>query len=118
MAWLPFEDEIALESEKLVLKYNPAWSGAGETRHPICIPECAKDNFDTVYSEVFDFDIPFTKESWNGRIKTCRGIEASLSEETVEEWEREHKILLDEIAPNKFSILHYASIAVLKVKNK
>ena len=29
MAWLPFEDNIAGESEKLVLKYSPNWSGAG-----------------------------------------------------------------------------------------
>lgn len=28
MAWLPFEDRIAGASEKLVLKYNPMWSGA------------------------------------------------------------------------------------------
>lgn len=38
MAWLPFEDEIAVASEKLVLKYSPKWSGAGETVHPIFIP--------------------------------------------------------------------------------
>ena len=29
MAWLPYEDEIAAESEKLVLEYNPEWSGCG-----------------------------------------------------------------------------------------
>ena len=40
MAWLPYEDNIAGESEKLVLKYSPDWCGAGETRHPIHIPEC------------------------------------------------------------------------------
>lgn len=39
--WLPFEDRIAGESERLVLKYNPKWSGAGETIHPIGIPDCS-----------------------------------------------------------------------------
>lgn len=34
MAWLPYEDRIAAASEELVLKYNPNWSGAGETMHP------------------------------------------------------------------------------------
>lgn len=29
MEWLPFEDEIAGASERLVLKYSPHWSGAG-----------------------------------------------------------------------------------------
>ena len=40
MAWLPYEDDIAGESEKLVLKYSPNWSGAGETIHPIHVPPC------------------------------------------------------------------------------
>jgi hypothetical protein len=33
MAWLPFESEIAMNSEKLVLKYNPNWSGGGLKRY-------------------------------------------------------------------------------------
>lgn len=37
MAWLSFEDKIAGESEKLVLKYSPNWSGAGETMRPIIL---------------------------------------------------------------------------------
>jgi ubiquinone/menaquinone biosynthesis C-methylase UbiE len=45
MAWLPLEDKIAYESEKLVLKYNPHWSGAGATRRPIDIPACYSEYF-------------------------------------------------------------------------
>ena len=41
MAWLPYEDEIAGASEELVLGYSPKWSGAGERRHPIWIPDIA-----------------------------------------------------------------------------
>ena len=44
MAWLPFEDEIAGASERLVLKYNPSWSGAGEPMPPIEIPACHTEN--------------------------------------------------------------------------
>lgn len=51
MAWLPFEDEIAVASEKLVLKYSPKWSGAGETVHPIFIPDCYLRDFELVYLE-------------------------------------------------------------------
>ena len=46
MAWLPYEDRIAGASEELVLKYSPKWSGAGETRHPIWIPDVAYEYFD------------------------------------------------------------------------
>ena len=114
MAWLPFEDKIAGESEKLVLKYNPDWSGAGETVHPIWIPDCYKEKFELVYHEEFLLHVPFTRESWNGRLKACRGIGASLSETEIANWEEEHKKLLVQIAPEKFDILHYGAIAELK----
>ena len=114
MAWLPFEDKIAGASEKLVLKYNPSWSGAGETKHQIDIPDCYKENFELVYHEEFNLRIPFTSESWNGRMRACRGIGASLTEKEISMWEQEHRMLLEQITPNTFDILHYAAIAELK----
>ena len=114
MAWLPFEDKIAGASEKLVLKYNPNWSGAGETKHQIDIPDCYKEKFELVYHEEFTLKIPFIRESWNGRMKACRGIGASLTEKEISMWEQEHMTLLEQIAPNEFDILHYAAIAELK----
>lgn len=114
MAWLPYEDRIAAASEELVLKYNPNWSGAGETMHPICIPDCYKEKFKLVYHEEYPLKVPFTRESWNGRIKACRGIGASLTEKEITMWEQEHKKLLEETAPDKFEILHYGAIAELK----
>lgn len=114
MAWLPFEDKIARASENLVLKYNPNWSGAGETIHPIDIPDCYKENFEFIHHEEFTLRIPFTHESWNGRMKACRGIGASLTEKEISMWEQEHRTLLEHIAPNEFDILHYGAIAELK----
>lgn len=116
MAWLPFEDQIAGASEKLVLKYNPDWSGAGETLHPIEIPDCYNENFELVYREEFPLEVPFTRDSWNGRMKACRGIGASLTEEDIFLWEEEHKKLLAQIAPDEFTILHYGAIAELRKK--
>lgn len=114
MAWLPFEDKIAEASETLVLKYSPEWSGAGERMHPILIPECYFEKFELVYHEEYPLEVPFTRESWNGRMKACRGIGASLAEEEIAAWEQEHKKLLTEIAPDEFNILHYGAIAELK----
>ena len=116
MAWLLFEDKIAGESEKLVLKYSPNWSGAFETMHPIEIPKCYEDKFELVYHEEYKLNVRFTRESWNGRMKACRGVGASLTPEEIEKWEKEHIKLLEEIAPEQFDILHYAAIAELKKK--
>lgn len=116
MAWLPFEDEIAGASEKLVLKYSPSWSGKGERVHPIFIPDCYQEKFELVYHEEYPLKVHFTRESWNGRMKACRGIGASLGEEEIRMWEREHVELLKRIAPVEFDILHYGAIAELKVR--
>ena len=116
MAWLPFEDRIAGESEKLVLKYSPEWSGARETMHPIFIPECYKEKFDLIYHDEYKLNVKFTRESWNGRMKACRGVGASLTSEEIQSWEKEHLELLEKIAPEEFEILHYAAIAELKKK--
>lgn len=114
MAWLPYEDEIAGASEALALKYNPVWSGAGETVHPIAVPEIYGRDFALTYHEEYYLRIPFTRESWHGRMKTCRGIGASLAEEEILSWEQEHIRLLEEIAPAEFSVLHYGAIAELR----
>lgn len=34
MAWLPGEDPVAGQSEALILRHNPAWTGCGETGAP------------------------------------------------------------------------------------
>lgn len=116
MAWLPYEDKIADASEKLILKYNPNWSGCGETVHPIYIPDCYNEKFSLVYHEEYPIKVPFTRESWHGRIKACRGIGASLTESEIALWEKEHIKMLAEIAPAEFEIQHYGAIAELKKK--
>lgn len=114
MAWLPFEDKVAGKSEELVLKYNPLWSGGGETKRPIQIPDAAYEYFELEDHEEYDLEVFFTRESWHGRMRACRGIGASLSEDALSNWDIEHRKLLDEIAPESFNVKHYAALAVLR----
>ena len=114
MAWLPYEDRIAGASEKLVLEFNPGWSGCGETVHPIGIPEVYNEKFGLVYHEEYPLKVHFTRRGWNGRMKACRGVGASLSAEDTALWEKKHIQLLESIAPEEFDILHYGAIAELK----
>lgn len=113
MAWLPFKDSIAGASEELILKYSPDWTGAGETKKPIWIPDVVYDYFQMENHEEYDVAVPFTRDSWHGRMRACRGVEASLSEAELAEWDREHRELLERIAPDEFEVLHYAALAVL-----
>lgn len=115
MAWLPAEDEIARKSEELVLKYNPEWTGHSEVVHSVHIPECyLNEGFVPVHSEEYRIGVRFTRESWHGRIKACRGIGASLSPQEIALWEREHIAMLEECAPAEFDVAHYVAVARLQ----
>ena len=116
MAWLPQEDKIAGASEDLVLKFNPEWSGCGESRHTNVIPDQYLHLFDIIKEDVYDLFVPFTRETWNGRMRACRGIGASLPQERVQEFSSEHLELLNKIAPPKFEVMHYVAMTILQVK--
>lgn len=110
MAWLPEEDHIVGESERLVLKYNPSWTGAGFSRTEQPTPEWVEPLFKVEHALAFDTSLRFTRESWHGRIKACRGIGASsLSESAIQAFEQEHLKLLQTF-PETFEILHYVTI--------
>ena len=116
MAWLPDEDIIAGKSEELILKYNPVWTGAGESRHPIWIPDIAYEYFEAEEHEEYDLTVPFTRETWHGRIRASRGVGASLAPDELAAWDAEHRKMLAENAPEKFEVLHYAALSVLRKK--
>ena len=116
MSWLPAESEIAAKSEELVLKYNPEWNGAGHKRYTVTEPEWSREYFDLENAIGFDLPVTFTRETWNGRIKTCRGIGASkLNAEQIAAWEKEHLAYLQTV-PEVFDIPHYATILNLRKK--
>lgn len=116
MAWLPFEDAVAGKSEALILKYNPDWTGGGERRRAISIPEAYAPFFMLESEETFTLPVAFTRESWHGRIKTCRGVEASLGGDELAAFDTEHRQMLEKEAPPEFSVLHYAAMTVLTKK--
>jgi hypothetical protein len=82
------------------------------------MPELTKEFFTVEHEILYDIDISFTRESWNGRIKACRGIGASsLSEEEVLEFEKEHMEALNGLA-EEFTIPHYVTLLDLKKKKR
>lgn len=110
MAWLPDEDQIAGASEKLVLNYNPAWTGAGYRRCNFLVPDWSSDLFALEQAIGYDLHIPFTRDSWHGRMFACRGIGASsLSAGEVASFEKEHRKMLQGF-PNQFEILHHVTL--------
>jgi len=114
MAWLPGESEIANGSEKLVLKHNPAWTGGGMKRCAPKMPESAGEWFDVENAEAFDLPVAFTRESWHGRMKACRGIGASsLAPDEIAAFEKEHFAFMAR-QPERFKIPHFATLFNLR----
>lgn len=115
MAWLPEENEIAKTSEEMVLKYNPSWTGGHMTRYSLETPPWCKDLFEPVHMLAYDLPVNFTRDSWHGRMKACRGIGASsLSQAEIAAWEKEHMEYMQTV-PEVFDILHYVTIIDVKI---
>ena len=55
--------------------------------------------FDITLQKEFDVNVPFTRESWHGRMRACRGVGASMSPENIRKWNTEHMNMLEENAP-------------------
>lgn len=108
MNWLPYEDKVAEKAEKLVLKYNPDWKGCGFRRNIYSLPSWVNDDFKLNTYHSFLLSVPFTRESWRGRIRSCRGIGASLSKEEVERFDSEHDQILKQLVPEAFYVEHEA----------
>ncbi len=94
------EDPIASESTKLVRRLNPHWGAASAS-----VRDLTTHYFDDPQMDSFFVDIPFTREKWHGRMKTCRGVLASMDEKTFAEFEREHRLMLEDL-PEEFVVRH------------
>ena len=79
-------------------------------------PEEYLEFFHLVTQEEIRVDIPFTRESWHGRMRACRGVGASMTPEEIAAWDQEHFAMLMDCANESFDVKHYISIAVLEKK--
>jgi SAM-dependent methyltransferase len=114
LCWLPRQDRIARATEELVLRYNPRWTGADWAGEVPLMPTWAEGHFRLRGTFVFDEAMPFTRESWRGRIRACRGVGATLADDEVAQFDREHDALLRAITTDPFSILHRIDAHVLR----
>lgn len=112
LLWLPGRDMIAQASEQLVLKYNPDWKGAGCTGTMPTVFPWATGSLDLQGYHVMGLPLPFTRESWRGRFRACRGVGASLDPEMVAKFDAEHDALLREIAGDAFDVWHQMTVHI------
>jgi len=107
ISWLPRQDAVAKRTEELVLKHNPDWTAGNLSGEIPPVMLWFQDHFSVAAFFVYQEPIPFTRESWRGRIRACRGIGATLTPEQVEAFDREHASLLACTVPENFTVLHW-----------
>jgi ubiquinone/menaquinone biosynthesis C-methylase UbiE len=111
--WLPRKNKIARETERLILKYNPDWTGAGYKGDIRPVLKSVRDDFDLRTFHVVNELIEFTRESWRGRIRACRAIGAALPPADLARFDDDHEKLLERTAPERFTILHQIAVHIL-----
>ena len=98
--WLGTRDPIAAATEDLILEYSPGWTAyrwAGE------LP--ARPDMKIATTIAYEEPVPFTRDSWVGRVRTCRAIGPSLSPSEVAAFDEDHRRLLEK-CPERFDVLH------------
>ncbi len=88
--------------------------GGHMEKYQLSKPSWCGNLFEPANMLTYDLPVTFTRESWHGRMKACRGIGASsLSIEEIAAWEKEHMEYMQTV-PEKFDILHYITILDLR----
>ena len=114
-SWLPQADTVARASEALVLKFNPAWRGAGWSGAVPAVPLWSVGQAAVRAMFWFDEAVPFTHESWRGRMRACRGVAATLTAAQTAAFDAEHAAVLNQIAPPRFQVLHRVDAHLLQL---
>lgn len=95
------EEQITRDSNSLVKRINGSWSGASAS-----IKDLTTHYFDEPHMETLVVELPFTRETWHGRMMASRGVVASMDEKMIEQFDREHREMLEQKYPESFTIKH------------
>ena len=106
LSWLPRLDDVARRTEELVLRHNPDWTAADWSGEVPEVPSWTAGQLRIVDRFCYDEPMPFTRETWRGRIRACRGVGANLSVDAVAAFDRDHLELLERTVPETFTVQH------------
>ena len=116
LIWNASGDPIACQTEQLIARHNSAAGKLGRGEDTETVPAWSLARFRLKTFHEYKVAVPFTRESWRGRIRACKWIGAALSAEATERFDREHRELLERIAPAQFNICHRVRIQIFEVK--
>jgi len=95
------EESIAQDSNSIVKRINGNWKGASPA-----LQDLNTHYFEDPHTETMLVDIPFTRESWHGRMMASRGVMASMNAKQLTQFDAEHRKMLEEKYPERFTVRH------------
>jgi SAM-dependent methyltransferase len=113
IGWLPRRDSIAKQTEELILKHNPDWTSADLSGEVPACPPWIHDDFRVAAFFVYQEALPFTRLSWRGRIRACRGVGAEMAAEEMVVFDTELDGLLRRNGSETFTVLHWIDAHIL-----
>lgn len=105
------EEPITQDSNGLVKKINESWNGASAS-----VKDLTTHYFDKPKMDTMIVKLPFTRETWHGRMMASRGVMASMNEEQIALFDREHRKMLEEKYPEEFTIKHKIFLTWYNIK--
>lgn len=94
-------DEIAGKSWSMAKEINTNWSGGS------AVKDLTTHYFDEPQMDSIVVDIPFTRESWHGRMMASRGVMASMDEDMLRRFYEKHFAYMESL-PEQFVVKHKA----------
>ncbi|WP_448901753.1 class I SAM-dependent methyltransferase [Eubacterium sp.] len=95
------EEQITQDSNSLVKSINGKWNGASAS-----IKDLTTHYFDNPKMDTIVVDLPFTRETWHGRMMASRGVMASMDVNKIAQFDREHMAMLKNKYPEEFTVKH------------
>lgn len=95
------EEEITQDSNGLVKAINGSWGGASAS-----LKDLKTHYFDDPQMETMIAELPFTRETWHGRMMASRGVMASMDEEKIKLFDQKHREMLEKKYPEEFTVKH------------
>jgi SAM-dependent methyltransferase len=77
--WLPLPGNVVQKSEAILQRHNPAWPFGGlDGMNPGFIRDLRAAGFLDIEGSSIDFDIPYGRDAWRGRLRASAAVSGSL----------------------------------------
>jgi SAM-dependent methyltransferase len=109
------DDQITRCTNRLLAKYSERFNHRHEEPGSDPVPDWAKDGLPLQTFHRYRVGLPFTKESWRGRMRATKYIGAALPADQVEAFDRDLAQSLDVFAPEEFIVSHEIVIRIFQL---